>query len=623
MLQAMTERDNLLIYYAGHGQLDSITEKGYWVPVDGELDDVTSWIPFSMLTELLSATTVKAKNVILLTDSCYGGAMRAGKTPGLPEPSAEQMERYYADLAKRAAKRSRQVAASGGYEQVPDESIFAMLLTNALEENEYQAVSLEWVFFTIYPHIKMFGQQDPAFGRVLSGPDVDGQFVLVRSGAALAPAQSLAKLDVRTSTGDGRVLIDGKDKGDAPVDAELEAGSYTVVVEKQGHVRFVQQVALTPGEQRTLTAELVREQVAGPRIETFEVSPAAITAGQKVTVSWATADASSVRITHIGTVPQSGSRQLQPPTSAEFKLEAANSTGQSVTAERSVTVRAQLPVIEYFDAVSDTITAGERTGLAWRVRGSASVTLLDGASRRVQQVSAQDEMQVRPAATTTYMLVAYNADRARVGSQVTVNVTTPSPRITAFTTNAARISAGGTATLSWQTENASAVELSGVGGIAGSGSMQVTPAARTTYVLLARNGSGEVRQELTIDVTARPASPDGRVVRDRRIVEAAIVRDHRTEVLTPDPNTCKQGYVWREAYPGDVVCVTPAVRAQAAADNAQAAPRWVPGAYGPHTCIRGYVWREARNGDDVCVIPQTREQARADNAQAAARRIGG
>ena len=25
------ERDNLLIYYAGHGQLDSITEKGYWV----------------------------------------------------------------------------------------------------------------------------------------------------------------------------------------------------------------------------------------------------------------------------------------------------------------------------------------------------------------------------------------------------------------------------------------------------------------------------------------------------------------------------------------------------------------------------------------------------------------
>ena len=40
-----------------------------------------------------------------------------------------------------------------------------------------------------------------------------------------------------------------------------------------------------------------------------------------------------------------------------------------------------------------------------------------------------------------------------------------------------------------------------------------------------------------------------------------------------DPHTCLQGYVRREAYPGDDVCVTGAVRAQAAADNAQTAAR--------------------------------------------------
>ena len=42
------------------------------------------------------------------------------------------------------------------------------------------------------------------------------------------------------------------------------------------------------------------------------------------------------------------------------------------------------------------------------------------------------------------------------------------------------------------------------------------------------------------------------------------------------PNTCKQGYVWREAMAGDVVCVVPASRQQAAADNAAAASRVVP-----------------------------------------------
>jgi len=593
MLQSMTEHDNLLIYYAGHGQLDSITEKGYWIPVDGDLDDVTTWIPFSTLTELLSAKAVKAKNVILLTDSCYGGAMRAGKTPGLPDPTAEQMERYYTDLAKRAAKRSRQVAASGGYEQVPDESMFAMLLTNALEKNEYQAVSLEWVFYSIYPQIKMFGEQDPAFGRVLSGPDLDGQFVLVRSGAAPLPAEAPANLAAATDTDDSHVQNDSRGNGEATVGAEPDSDSRSA------------------------------EAPARPRIETFDVSPAEINAGEQVTVSWTTADATSVRITQLGTVPRSGSRQLQPQASGEYKIEAKNSAGQSVTAERTVAVRAQLPVIESFDALPDTISAGQRAGLAWRVRGSSSVTLLDRSGRKSQQVSAEDEMQVSPAATTTYMLIAYNADRARVGKQVTVNVTTPQPRITAFTTNAVSITAGGTATISWQTENASTVELSGVGGIAGSGSTQVTPATRTTYVLIARNQGGEAQQELTIDVTPRPTQPSGSGGRDRLVASAAVIRDHRIAAAVSNPNTCKQGYVWREAYPGDVVCVTPDVRTQAAADNAQAGARWIPGPYGPHTCIGGYVWREARDGDDVCVKPNVREQAHADNAQAAARRIGG
>jgi hypothetical protein len=38
--------------------------------------------------------------------------------------------------------------------------------------------------------------------------------------------------------------------------------------------------------------------------------------------------------------------------------------------------------------------------------------------------------------------------------------------------------------------------------------------------------------------------------------------------------------------------------------------------YGPDTCRQGYVWREASPGDHVCVKPETRDQARADNAAA-------
>ena len=85
------------------------------------------------------------------------------------------------------------------------------------------------------------------------------------------------------------------------------------------------------------------------------------------------------------------------------------------------------------------------------------------------------------------------------------------------------------------------------------------------------------------------------------------------------PDTCEPGFVWREAFPGDHVCVTPAQRDLAKADNAAAASRRVPGS---DTCQSGFVWREARPDDHVCVTPQTRDQVRYDNSQAAVRRAG-
>ena len=46
--------------------------------------------------------------------------------------------------------------------------------------------------------------------------------------------------------------------------------------------------------------------------------------------------------------------------------------------------------------------------------------------------------------------------------------------------------------------------------------------------------------------------------------------------LAYGPSTCKQGFVWREAFGGDTVCVTPETRAQAQQDNATQAQRTEP-----------------------------------------------
>ncbi|MEP7007438.1 MAG: hypothetical protein ABI810_15755 [Sphingomonas bacterium] len=89
------------------------------------------------------------------------------------------------------------------------------------------------------------------------------------------------------------------------------------------------------------------------------------------------------------------------------------------------------------------------------------------------------------------------------------------------------------------------------------------------------------------------------------------------------PDTCINGYVWREATPNDHVCVIPAVRTAARRDNEQARYRVSATVHhsGPDTCRSGYVWREASPTDHVCVLPSVRAQARADNAAAQSRYV--
>ncbi|WP_374586271.1 hypothetical protein [Ideonella dechloratans] len=81
------------------------------------------------------------------------------------------------------------------------------------------------------------------------------------------------------------------------------------------------------------------------------------------------------------------------------------------------------------------------------------------------------------------------------------------------------------------------------------------------------------------------------------------------------PDTCQNGYVFRDAFPGDHVCVTPGTRLQVARDNAAAAARVQPGggAWGPDSCRQGWVWREAGPRDRVCVLPAERDRAARDN----------
>jgi hypothetical protein len=65
---------------------------------------------------------------------------------------------------------------------------------------------------------------------------------------------------------------------------------------------------------------------------------------------------------------------------------------------------------------------------------------------------------------------------------------------------------GGGVTLTWHTDNASDVQIEGIGSVQPSGSMVMTPAQSTSYKLIAKGNGGTVAKSLDVDVTAPTAA---------------------------------------------------------------------------------------------------------------------
>jgi hypothetical protein len=134
--ERLTSKDNLVIYYAGHGELDRVNQRGNWLPVDAEENSTANWISNTAITDVLNAMNVK--QLLVVSDSCYSGTLtRSALTPvGGAASEEETLER----MQRMASQRSRLVLTSGGEEPVIDgvggaNSVFARSFVELLESN--------------------------------------------------------------------------------------------------------------------------------------------------------------------------------------------------------------------------------------------------------------------------------------------------------------------------------------------------------------------------------------------------------------------------------------------------------------------------------------------------------
>lgn len=134
--ERLTEKDNLLIYYAGHGELDRKNQRGHWLPVDAEPHSSANWISNIAVTDILNAMNVQ--QLLVVADSCYAGTLTRSSV-GRLDPALSETERLKV-IQLMARKRSRMVMTSGGLEPVLDSvggphSVFAQPFIELLQTN--------------------------------------------------------------------------------------------------------------------------------------------------------------------------------------------------------------------------------------------------------------------------------------------------------------------------------------------------------------------------------------------------------------------------------------------------------------------------------------------------------
>jgi PASTA domain len=118
-------------------------------------------------------------------------------------------------------------------------------------------------------------------------------------------------------------------------------------------------------------------------------------------------------------------------------------------------------------------------------------------------------------------------------------------------------------------------------------------------------------------------SPPGTVVNQNPAAGSTAEKGSTVSVeIARAADKCKPGYVYRRVVPDDKVCVTPESAAQVIQDNADATqlarkPNPPGGPYGENTCLQGFVWRDAYDGDQICVTGETRARTRQENDEAA------
>ncbi len=163
--------DNLVIFYAGHGNYDKITEKGYWMPSNANMEFEENIILNTSIVTYIKA--IPSKHTLLISDACFSGSILT-------------TSRSYKSASKAVQKKydlpSRKAITSGTLTTVPNESVFMKYLLKRLNQNTEQYLSAGQLFNMIEDPVinNTTGDNQPQYAPISRTGDEGGDFIFIK-----------------------------------------------------------------------------------------------------------------------------------------------------------------------------------------------------------------------------------------------------------------------------------------------------------------------------------------------------------------------------------------------------------------------------------------------------------
>jgi hypothetical protein len=161
-MDKLTDNDNLILFYGGHGYFVESTNMAYWVPLNAETE--FDYISNTDITNLMKSC--QARHILIMADACFSGAMRGG----LDAPSKYEYK-----------FKSRQLLTSGGSEPVPGKSAYVQMILETLNTNQDKYVSARELYTRIAKGIMDQTRTEPTLRDMNVEGSQGGQFYFRRN----------------------------------------------------------------------------------------------------------------------------------------------------------------------------------------------------------------------------------------------------------------------------------------------------------------------------------------------------------------------------------------------------------------------------------------------------------